>query len=150
MRHGKGFSLIELLIVIAIIAIIASLAVLSWRNALKQQEEAAALHKLAGIFWLGTTRSTSEGRELYLCKQGNTLTIRRKGASVCDGAVVYELALPKDVSVELNDGRLIRFTPPGKIDFIGGNFHNPFVVTTDKGRYQYKISIIGEVQVTRL
>lgn len=146
--RARAFTLIELLVVLAILGILFAMTVFAWRDALRRQEDAATLHKLSGLFWVSATRAASEGRRLVLCKEGNVLRVRVSSPSPCNGKVRSEIALPDGFEVGLPEGKLLTFEPPGKLAF-EGTFTNPFDLVTPQGRYQYRVSVIGEVKVIR-
>ena len=48
-KHQTGFSLVELMIVIAIIGILIGVGTIAWRNAIKRANETAAITSLSNL-----------------------------------------------------------------------------------------------------
>jgi len=141
----KGFSVIELLVVLAVLAVIFAIGAFNGRRTLLSQEQAAFLRSLQGLFWEAATEAASRGENLVLHFTGQRLEVRRT-----DGTVLRALDLPPGVSLSLTQGVVARFTPPGKVaDRDGMNLRQPlsFTATVGSQTYTYTVSLIGETEV---
>lgn len=140
----KGFSVIELLVVLAVLAVIFAIGAFNGRRTLLSQEQAAFLRSLQGLFWEAATEAASRGENLVLHFTGQRL-------GEADGRYGSpRLGPPPGVSLSLTPGVVAQFTPPGKVaDQDGRNLLQPlsFTATVGSKTYTYTVSLIGETEV---
>lgn len=140
----EGWTLVELLIVLAILGILATVGIYNGQRILKGQEGAAFIRTLQGVFWQGATEAASRGEPLSLDRSGNQLRLLQ------GGRVLRTWDIPKGVSLGVGDGPLATFTPPGKIqDQQGKELRSPMEIpfTVGERNYKARVSLIGEVKV---
>ena len=115
----KGFSVIELLVVLAVLAVIFAIGAFNARRTLLSQEQAAFLRSLQGLFWEAATEAASRGENLVLHFTGQRLEVAR-------------FTPPGKVADQ--DGR---------------NLRQPlsFTATVGSKTYTYTVSLIGETEV---
>lgn len=92
MRENKGFTLAELLIVVAIIAVLVAIAIPIFTTQLERSRDAASIANLRGAYaeaaaeyltWDGTTYTPSAGSSVTgISKASNTVTITVKNVTV--------------------------------------------------------------------
>ena len=138
MRRRGGFSLLELLAVIAVLGIAFGMVALGSRKILQGQEERAAVVTLEQMFRHGATAAASRGEALELVRTGRVLVVRPQGGS----RVIKRAELPKDVVLALPEGQVATFSSPGMVNIDP----DTFTVETQKETYQLTVSLIGEVK----
>jgi len=149
MKRSRGFTLLELLIVIAVLGVLFTLTAFQSRKIEAHQAEAAFYTSLERLFWEGSTAAASRGRTLLLIRRDNDLIVRLRTAP---RTVIRQVEIPEGVEVGLPEGRLAVFTPPGRVRFralFPRDCQGPsFKVTTRQGTERcYRVSLIGEVEV---
>lgn len=149
MRQGKrmsksGFTLLELIILMAILAVVAGIGIGQFRSIGQRQQAAATVDQIRQLFWQGATAAASRGGTNFaLVRSGSTFTVQ----SVADGSVIRSVTLPSGVTCSLSQGTLATFTSPGKITFATGFPSNrQFTVSANGQTYTLTASLIGEVR----
>jgi prepilin-type N-terminal cleavage/methylation domain-containing protein len=137
----RGFTLLEMLLVLAILGITFGIGAIGSRSILLRQENTAALRSVKQLFWHGATVAASRSINLELVRTNNVFVIRPVGG----GTPFRTATLPNDVSSNLPQGVIARFTPPGKVAITALNA-NPFTLRLNDGTYQLTVSQIGEVR----
>jgi len=74
MHKDRGFTLIELMIVLAVVAILLLIAVPSWRHARAAAHSVAAKSALAATILDGVRYSANAGSEVVVCPSSNAAT----------------------------------------------------------------------------
>ncbi|MDM7325111.1 MAG: prepilin-type N-terminal cleavage/methylation domain-containing protein [Thermus sp.] len=139
----RGLSLVELLVILVILGVVLAIASFNGQRTLLGQQQAAFLNTLQGLFWEGATEAASRGRQLALWYQGNRLEIRE------GNQVRRWVEVPKGVVLNLPQGELVRFLPPGKLEGSGMALGSPFTVVVEDRTYTYLVSLIGEVKASQ-
>jgi len=143
MNTRSGFTIFELLIAVAIVGILASVAVVSGRQVLQDQQQNAALNTLQQSIWQGATSAAARGASTELVRSGNQFSVRRQD----NKRVLRRFELAKSVTSNLPQGVVLRFTPPGKIDPASmQNLPATLTLTTKRATYKLTLSLIGEVK----
>lgn len=142
----QGFSIIELLIVLAIIGVISGVVVMSGRPIVRGQEARAAVHSVQQSIWQGATMAASRGRSMALVLAGRNLEVRDASSN----AVVRTFELPEGSALSVGDGTVLQFTPPGKV--LASSLEaltqgGPFTLTVRGETTVLCVSLIGEVRV---
>lgn len=142
-RGRAGFSLIELLILLAILGLIAGVIALNGRRVLAGQQQKAAIESVRQSVWNGATAAASRGKTMELYRTATALEVR-------DGkAVLQTFALPASVTTNLPMGQVLLFTPPGEVDPATLQaLPSPLTMTVNGRTYTLQVSLIGEVKVT--
>lgn len=142
MKNTKqGFTMLELIMVMAILGITFTIGAVGSRSILQRQEFSATLRSIKQLFWQGATIASSRSLNLELVRSGNTLTLRRTGTTTTYRTVT----LPTGFTFSLSDGTLANFTPPGKVN-MAGSLSNQFTASFKSETYQLTVSQIGEVK----
>lgn len=142
-RSTGGFTVVELLIVVAIIGVVVGIGVINGRRVKDNQDDAASVRSLQQTVWQGATAAAARGRVVTMRLEESELMLRvGSGAS---GQIVRREALPKGVSTNMPQGEVLIFTPPGKIESLEGK--QAFYLESSRGRSNIEFSIIGEVRI---
>ncbi len=146
MKRGFGFTMLELLIVMAVVGIITAVGAVSASTILKRSQEGSSLRTFQHSIWQAAGLSSSRGVIITLNKSGQTLSIKNQKS----GATLRSFKLASGVSTNLPDGEVIKFLPPGEIDEVSyQNLPSPISISTSHENYSLLVSIIGEAKVVQ-
>lgn len=134
--HTKGFSLIEILVVIAILSVFASLTVVSGRRVMQSQDQLAAISILKQSLIRASLSSNAKGKPLELKQNGSSIELK-------DGTKTLEqFDLPSGFTV--NWPTLV-FRESGLID-VASMGTDTILLEGPKETYELKISLIAEMK----
>ncbi len=147
-RHRSGgFSVLELLILVAILGVIAAVLAINGRRVLGGQQELSAINTVRQSVWEGATAAASRGTEVELKRNGSTLELYDVGAGGTTPFRTFDL--PGSVTTNLPSGQVLRFTPPGRVELSTlSALPSNLTLTANGHTYSFEISVIGEVRVT--
>jgi len=141
----QGLSLLEVLVVIAILAVVLAIGVFNGRRAVTAQGEIAALNSLQQTVWQGATAASARGQIVTMRMEDRDLVLRLGLAD--DGQVLRRETLPNEVSTNMPQGRVLEFTPPGKVEINSLAAAQDYYLATSDGRSYFEFSVIGEVRI---
>lgn len=143
-KKPQGFTLLELLVVMAILGVAAGLGIAQLRNLGQRQQAAAAVDQIRQLFWQGATAAASRGgTNFLLVRSGNVLQVQ----SQADGSVLRSVTLPNGVTCSLGNGTLATFTSPGKVNYSSSFPANrQFTVSANGRTFTLTATLIGEVR----
>ncbi len=145
MANRRGFTLLELLLVLALIGVTLSLGAMSLQNTMARERARGAVSDLKQAVWGGASFAASRGERYSLVFDGaKTVKLVRSR----DQRVVRTVELPDSVTLNEPAGVLMSFTSPGMVVF------NPRVgryldLTVDGEAKKLEVSKIGEVRVVQ-
>jgi len=142
-RSQAGFSVLELLIVLAIIGVVVGIGVLNGRQALDRQQERAAFNSLRQTVWQGATAASARGQRVFLQLSGRELSLRIGSAS---GNQLRSENLPAGVETNLPQGTVLIFEPPGKIESGLLPAAGQYWFEAGSNRVDLIFSVIGKVE----
>lgn len=138
-RSKRGFTIIEMLVILAILGVLLALFAFMGRGALDTQQEKAAIRSIQQSVWQGASAASARGRNTELKLVGRNVEVREVGS----GRLIRTEELPNGVTTNLPT---LVFTPPGKIsDASFALVEDGITVTGSKGTTRLVVSIIGEV-----
>jgi prepilin-type N-terminal cleavage/methylation domain-containing protein len=143
----RGFSLLEILIVLAIIGILAGLIAVGSRAILRGQENRSSLYSMRQIFWQGASSAASRGLNLNLVRSGDVIQVIDP-LKPSSSQLIRKVELSDDATLSLPQGTIATFSPTGKVIIAAAN--NPFTFTADGKTYRFTVSLIGEVRLEPL
>lgn len=148
MNTKSGFSLLELLVVIAVLGVAFGMAALAGRGIAQNARERAALNTVQQVVWQGSTMAAARGFRTALCRDDTELSIRRVDDPLdpdCDGAVLRRFEIDREVVLlGIDDGLSLVFTPPGTI--LEGTRPDEITLSAAGRLYTLEVSLIGEVR----
>lgn len=143
-RSSAGFSVLELLIVVAILSIVLSLVAVSWRGYVQRASERSVVNTFQQSVWQGATMAAARGFRTELVRNGDLLLVRR----VSNGAELRRFELDPSATLNVPDGQVLVFTPPGAVlEASLAALPDPIEITAAGTTYELDVSLIGEVRV---
>ncbi len=139
--NKRGFSLLEILVVISIIGVLAGIGAIGSRAILRGQENRSSLYSMRQIFWQGASAASSRGEVLELFRSSDEIQVR---TTVAPTKIIRRVELSNDVTLSLPQGQIALFNPSGKVTIPVTN--NPFTLQSGGKTYTYNVSMIGEVK----
>lgn len=144
-RRHAGFSIIELLILLAILGLIAGVIAVNGRRVLAGQQEKAALTSVRQSVWEGATAAASRGVSTELVRTPSGLEVREAGSAT----PLRTFDIPSSVTTNMPMGQVLTFTPPGRVDLASLQaLPSPLTLTVNGHTFKLQVSLIGEVKVT--
>lgn len=143
-RSRQGFTLLELLVVLAVLAIVFALVAIAGRTFVQRASERSVVDTFQQAVWQGATSAAARGFRTELVLDGDELSIRRMST----GDVIRRFELDGRAAWNLDDGRVLVFTPPGAIDEATLDaLPDPIEIVAAGSTYRLEVSLIGEVRV---
>lgn len=143
--NKRGFSLLEILVILAIIGVLAGIVTIGSRAILRGQENRSSLYSMRQIFWQGASAATSRGLNLRLERDGDFVRVIDPANPA---RPIREVELSGDATLSLPQGSIATFSPTGKVSIASAN--NPFTFSADGKTYRFTVSLIGEVKLEPL
>jgi prepilin-type N-terminal cleavage/methylation domain-containing protein len=142
-RRQRGFSLVELMIVISIIGILIAIGIPAWQGSVRSANEAAAISHLNRIATAQVTYYNSKNRSGYgtfdQLTSGGYLDSRFKGDAPAVDGYIYEMTLtprsgsqPPEFHVNANPQKPTGLTATGSQYFYIGSDSGTVRVNTEK------------------
>lgn len=145
-RVSAGFSLIELMVVVAIAAILASIAVPSFRNLMLDSRLTSTTNQMLGSLQLARSEAVMQRTTISVCTANSDRNACGSGTDWSNGALI------------MNGSTLVKFIPPladsitvtssaSKFDFRSDGTTSAGTVTISDSRSvsrQIKINAIGQ------
>lgn len=139
--NRRGFSLLEILVVIAVIGILAGIGLFNGRQIIRNQNEVASIQQLRQLISRATTAVNAQGKSGTLNRTGTLL-------KVIDGnnKTLMEMTLDKNVVTNLPQGNSLVFLPTGRISSASLAALPALEVQAAGKTFELEISVIGELR----
>lgn len=143
MTLRRGFSLLELLVVVALVAVFASVTFVSGRRVMQSQDELAAISIMKQSLIRAATAATSRGKEMELSHNNSVISLKESLSQ----KEVQRFDLPKNSQLNLSSGSFLVFRENGQIHPASLNaLPQPLILSTHSKSYTLSISLIGEMK----
>lgn len=112
-QHSSGFSLIEILIVLAIVAILSTLAFTSWRKQYSKLQFTSSVQTVITELYRARSeaRKSSQNITVTWNKTNNLITVKDES-----DAIIRTISLPLDtVSIETESSEITYLAPYGQV-----------------------------------
>ena len=141
----KGFTTIELLIVIAILGILMGIAMMGSRQIMQKQKEMASVQQFRQLISQATTAVNSRSINGVLVRSGNQIKVIDKDNP---SKILADMTLDSKVITNLPSGQSLEFLPTGRIDTASLQplLDLPLEIEAAGQTFVLEISVIGEVK----
>jgi prepilin-type N-terminal cleavage/methylation domain-containing protein len=149
-KRGRGFSLLELLVVIAAICVIASMSIPALNSVRNSYRLSAARDELIGVFEVARSSAIKlDSNTSVTLTNSDTYRIQYTANGVTQ-SIAY--SLPNGVSFNLPSGMTsvtIECRPSGKVTMTGSNGASvtSFTITNSMGSRTVSINLAGNITV---
>lgn len=143
MRDSRGFSLVEILIVLGVLSTALGIVFYGGRQILERQIQRSAISQVRQAIWQGASTATSQDKELVLVRSGDALELR---TTVSPVKTVQRYELPKGTvnALPASPNNLLNFQPSGLVSFPTGS--NQMSLSVNGKIYTLEVSQIGETR----
>jgi prepilin-type N-terminal cleavage/methylation domain-containing protein len=141
--NRRGFSLLEILVVIAVIGILAGIGLFNGRQIIRQQNEVASIQQLRQLISRATTALNAQGKLGILNRSGSLIKV----IDVDDNTKTFmTMTLDKNVVTNLPEGNSLVFLPTGRISSASLAALPALEMQAAGKTFGLEISIIGELR----
>ena len=147
-KHVSGFTMLELLIVIAIIGVVAPIGWMSGRSVIRGQQQSSSLNAVRQSIWQGATSAAARNTQVNLIVDGTELRLVRND----NNRVLRRFEMPESSfnTTQTMPYTLLSFTRSGKVeDTTLQALPNPFQLITPKSTHNLTVSLIGETRAVK-
>jgi prepilin-type N-terminal cleavage/methylation domain-containing protein len=139
MKTKQGFTMLELLLVIAIVGVLASIAFVSGRQIMRGQEQTAVISQLKQTISRGASSAAARGSVVKLTRSNSNFILKQGTKEL------QRFSLPNGATLNIPNGDVLEFQSSGLISNLAG-LPNPLTLTTSSKTYIITISLIGEMK----
>ena len=147
-KHVSGFTMLELLMVIAVLGIIAPIGWVSGRSIIRGQQQSSSINAVRQSIWQGATSAAARNAQVDLIVDGTELRLVRND----NNRVLRRFEMPDSGFNITRDMpyTLLSFTRSGQVDDTTLQaLPTPFQLVTPKSTHTLTISLIGETQAVQ-
>jgi prepilin-type N-terminal cleavage/methylation domain-containing protein len=139
--NRRGFSLLEILVVIAVIGILAGIGLFNGRQIIRNQNEVASIQQLRQLISRATTAVNARLSSGTLNRSGTLIKV------VDDkNKTLMEMTLDKNVVTNLPEGNSLVFLPTGRISSASLAALPALEMQAAGMTFGLEISVIGELR----
>ena len=144
-KHVSGFTMLELLMIIAVLGIIAPIGWMSGRSVIRGQQQSSSLNAVRQSIWQGATSAAARNTQVNLIVDGTELRLVRND----NNRVLRRFEMPES---SFNITRqmpytLMTFSRSGRANT--GTLPTPFQLITPKSTHNLTVSLIGETRAVK-
>jgi prepilin-type N-terminal cleavage/methylation domain-containing protein len=146
-KSQQGFTMIEILIVIAIIGILLGMSLLNGRQIINRQKEVASVQQFRQLVQRATTTANARGITATLVRTGSSIKVINSSDPT---KTLMEMTLDRNVTSNLPENESLVFASTGRIDPASFNTlpgTNSFEMQASGKTYKLNLSVIGEVKL---
>lgn len=138
----RGFSLLEILVILAVLGILLSIAALVGRDIIRKQNELQAVNEIRQLIWQAGTTVNARGTSGTVRRTGNTFEV------IDDlGKTLIKKEIDSQVTSNFPTGDSLEFLPSGRIETATlSALPNPLTVSAAGKTFKLTVSVIGEVK----
>ncbi len=142
--NKRGFSLLEILVILAVLGILLGMAIFAGRDIIKKQNELQSVNQLRQLLWQAGTTVNARAVTGQLTRTGNVFKV----VDVTDPTKsILEATLNSNVTSNFPVGESLIFLSSGRIDTTSlGSLPNPLTITAAGKTFKLTISVIGEIK----